>query len=318
MGIRLKTVLRTIISVNQLSIHGAVSDSCEKYSACQTRTERPVLAGQSDPLFEPARLLMTIPTFSTEIPALEISLQKYEEQVERLSQKKTVWTRSVLMQDSGKQLKSDNTSWQNTLTSSYNLQNQWHVVSTLCHEMKNQLTQKVGFEGTPKLGPYWKSQLVTYKIVWSGNQNWICKQKTILTRGSEFLMHWTSWSQTWSTKSTTTTIRRPLRRRRKHLRWKRMYLLLQADPVLHVSICSCQIVRFGPERTQKHSKSKAAHMQRKTNIIAGKTSHSAPDSWLEATRCSNSCTVEAPSTKYRGPLKLKPGAQRWSTWPLPL
>ena len=44
--------------------------------------------------------------------------------------------------------------------------------------------------------------------------------KTILTRGSEFLMNWTSWSQTRSTKSTTTTSRRPLRRRRKHLRWK--------------------------------------------------------------------------------------------------
>ena len=53
--------------------------------------------------------------------------------------------------------------------------------------------------------------------------------KTILTRGSEFLMDWTSWSQTWSTRSTTTTSRRPLRRRRKHLRWNRMYLRLQAD-----------------------------------------------------------------------------------------
>ena len=30
--------------------------------------------------------------------------------------------------------------------------------------MKNQLTRKVGFEGTPKLGPYWKSQPVTYKV----------------------------------------------------------------------------------------------------------------------------------------------------------
>ena len=28
----------------------------------------------------------------------------------------------------------------------------------------NQLTQKVGFDGTPKLGPYWKSQPVTYKV----------------------------------------------------------------------------------------------------------------------------------------------------------
>ena len=30
--------------------------------------------------------------------------------------------------------------------------------------MKNQLTRKVGFEGTPKLDPCWKSQPVTYKV----------------------------------------------------------------------------------------------------------------------------------------------------------
>ena len=37
----IETVFRTLISVNQLSIYGAVSDLCEEYSACQTRTERP-------------------------------------------------------------------------------------------------------------------------------------------------------------------------------------------------------------------------------------------------------------------------------------
>ena len=36
-------------------------------------------------------------------------------------------------------------------------------MSTLCQEMKTHLNQKVGFEGTPKLGPYWKSQPATYK-----------------------------------------------------------------------------------------------------------------------------------------------------------
>ena len=44
------TVFRINISVNQLSIHGAVSDLCEEYKACQVRTGRLVLAGQSDPL----------------------------------------------------------------------------------------------------------------------------------------------------------------------------------------------------------------------------------------------------------------------------
>ena len=84
----IETVLRTIISVNQLSIHGAVSDLCDEYRTCQARTVRPVLAEQSAPLFEPASLLMKTPTLLTEDPAQENLLQKYQERVERLSQQK--------------------------------------------------------------------------------------------------------------------------------------------------------------------------------------------------------------------------------------
>ena len=75
------------------------------------------------------------------------------------------WSKCVLMQDSWQQLKSDSTSWQRTLTSSYNLQSQWHVVSTFYQEMKNHLTRKVGFEGTLRLDPCWKSQPATYKVI---------------------------------------------------------------------------------------------------------------------------------------------------------
>ena len=45
---------------------------CEEYSTCQTRTVGPVLAGQSDPLFEPAKLLIMTPRPSIEIHAQEI------------------------------------------------------------------------------------------------------------------------------------------------------------------------------------------------------------------------------------------------------
>ena len=90
MVIRLKLFVRTIISVNQLSFYRAVSDVCEEYSTCQTRTGRPVLAGQSDPLFEPARLLITTPTPSIKIPAQENVLQKCKERVERRSQQNRV------------------------------------------------------------------------------------------------------------------------------------------------------------------------------------------------------------------------------------
>ena len=86
----IKTVFRTIITVNQLSMYGAVSDLCDECKSRHVRTGRPVLVGQSDPLFEPASLLMTTPTPSTEVPAQEDLLQKYQERVERLSQQNRV------------------------------------------------------------------------------------------------------------------------------------------------------------------------------------------------------------------------------------
>ena len=78
-GDTIETVFRTIISVNQLNIYGAVSDLCEEYSNCRTRTGRPVVAEQSDPHFAPADLLITTPRPSNEIPAQEHLVQKYRE-----------------------------------------------------------------------------------------------------------------------------------------------------------------------------------------------------------------------------------------------
>ena len=85
----IEIVVRTIISVNQVSIYGAVTEVCEEYSACQTRTGRLVVAEQFDPLFEPASLLTKTPTPSTNDPVQEDLLPKYQERVERLSQQKS-------------------------------------------------------------------------------------------------------------------------------------------------------------------------------------------------------------------------------------
>ena len=63
---------RTIISVGEFNIHGALSDVCEEYGTCRTRTGRLVVSEQSDPLFAPANLLMMTPGPSIEIPAQEI------------------------------------------------------------------------------------------------------------------------------------------------------------------------------------------------------------------------------------------------------
>ena len=89
-GDTIGTVFRTIVSVHQLSVYGAVSDLCDEYRICQARTERPVLAGQSDPLFVPASSLIKTPTSSTDDLAQEDLLQRYQERVERLSQQNRV------------------------------------------------------------------------------------------------------------------------------------------------------------------------------------------------------------------------------------
>ena len=82
---RLK-LFRTIISVHQLSIYGAVSVLCEEYKACHVRTVRLVVAGQSDPLFVPTSSLMKTPSPWTDDSAQEDLLQRYQERVEKLSQ----------------------------------------------------------------------------------------------------------------------------------------------------------------------------------------------------------------------------------------
>ena len=87
---RLKLFFAQIISVNQLSIYGAVSDLCAEYKACHVRTGRPVLAGQSDPLFVPTSVMKTRSPL-TDDPAQEEDLwQKNQERVERLLQQNRV------------------------------------------------------------------------------------------------------------------------------------------------------------------------------------------------------------------------------------
>ena len=85
----IETVFRTIISVNQLSIYGAVSDLCDECKSCHVRTGRLVLVGQSDPLFVPTSVMKTS-TPLTDDPAEEDLLQKYQERVDELSQQNRV------------------------------------------------------------------------------------------------------------------------------------------------------------------------------------------------------------------------------------
>ena len=137
---------------------------------------------------------------------------------------KTDWANFVLMQDSWLQFKSDSISWRKTLKNSHKSQIQWPVVSAPCQETKIHLNQKVGFEGTTRLDPHWKLQPVAYVVNMEWKSELSLWTKTILTHGSEFLMAWISWSQSWTTMS-----RKPQKCSSKTLRWNRMHVLLRAD-----------------------------------------------------------------------------------------
>ena len=57
----IKTVLRTIISVNQLSLYGAVAQICEEYETFHKRTGQPVVRGQSSSSFVPSVIKTDVP-----------------------------------------------------------------------------------------------------------------------------------------------------------------------------------------------------------------------------------------------------------------
>ena len=161
---RLKLFFAQLILLVSSVFYGAVSDLCEECKACHVRTGRLALAGQSDPLFEPTSSLMETPTPLTDDPAQEDQFQKYQERVERLSQQIRVIefctdAGFLTTVDVGQYFMTKDTEEFSQFTVI-----QWLVVSTLCQEMKNPLTRMVGFEGTPKLCLYWKSQPATYKV----------------------------------------------------------------------------------------------------------------------------------------------------------
>ena len=89
-GDTVETVFRTIISVNQLSIYGAVSDLCEECNSCHVRTGRPVVAGQSGPSFVPNVIKTNIPFNDDDPFHKDLLLQRYQERIEKLSQQDRV------------------------------------------------------------------------------------------------------------------------------------------------------------------------------------------------------------------------------------
>ena len=84
----IETVLRIIVSANQLSLYGAVANMCEEFETHQDRSGQPdVLMGQSIVLSE---IKAEVP-LQNEIPSHQnVLLQQYEERIKLLSQENKV------------------------------------------------------------------------------------------------------------------------------------------------------------------------------------------------------------------------------------
>ena len=80
------TVFRTITSVNQLSLHGAVAEICEEYESYHERTVRPVVGGQSSSSFVPSVIKTNVPLNNDDPTRKELLLQRYGERIAKLSQ----------------------------------------------------------------------------------------------------------------------------------------------------------------------------------------------------------------------------------------
>ena len=80
------TVFRTITSVNQLSLYGAVAEMCEEYESFHDRTEKPVVGGQSSSSFVPSVIKTNVPLNNDDHAHKDLLLQRYGERIEKLSQ----------------------------------------------------------------------------------------------------------------------------------------------------------------------------------------------------------------------------------------
>ena len=82
----IKTVFRTIISVNQLSLYGAVAEMCEEYETFHDRTGQPVVGEQSSSSFVPSVIKTEVPLDCDDLARKDLLLQQYGERIEKLSQ----------------------------------------------------------------------------------------------------------------------------------------------------------------------------------------------------------------------------------------
>ena len=81
----IETVFRTIISVNQLSLYGAV-EMCEEYETFRDKTGQPVVGGQLSSSFVPSVIKTEVPLDCDDHAHKDLLLQRFRERIEKISQ----------------------------------------------------------------------------------------------------------------------------------------------------------------------------------------------------------------------------------------
>ena len=86
----IETIFRIIVSVNQLSLYGAVAEMCEEYETPHDRTVQPVVRGQSSSSFVPSVIKTEVPLDCDHLAHKDLLLQQYGERIEKLSQQRQI------------------------------------------------------------------------------------------------------------------------------------------------------------------------------------------------------------------------------------
>ena len=81
------TIFRIIVSVNQLSLYGAVAEICEEYESLHERTGRPIVMGQPSSSLVLSVIKTEVPLDCDDPANQDLLLQQYGERIEKLSQK---------------------------------------------------------------------------------------------------------------------------------------------------------------------------------------------------------------------------------------
>ena len=183
----IETVFRTITSVNLLSLHGAVAERCEEYESYHDRTEGPVVGGQSSSSFVPSVIKTDVPLDSDDRAHKDLVLQKYRERIEKLSQQDKL---SKFCMDTG--FLNVVEIEQYFMTKDTGEFSQF-TDSVACREYTlprdEETSEPKGWiRGNIKIGPVLEVTTCWFKVNMELRTELCLQAKTILTRGSEFLM----------------------------------------------------------------------------------------------------------------------------------